>query len=286
VTESAGGSWRWDPSLYAGAAAFYVRGRVPYPPALVDLIAAELGLDGRGRLLDLGCGPGSLTVLLAPRFEQAVGVDADEQMIAEARRQASAAGIGTISWLHSRAEEVSPDLGPFRVVTMAQSFHWMDKPVVTALLARLLGDGGAVAYVHATTHQGIDTTERLEHPPAPRARIDDLVATFLGPQRRAGTGYRTFDQVTETNRGRTDAEIFRAAGFTGPVHGTVPGTIVNRSADEVVASVFSLSYAAPHLFGDRLEEFEHELRGLLDKASPTARFSEQLREIAVEFWRR
>ena len=69
--------WEWDPSLYAGSAAYYVRGRVAYPQELVDCLVRELALDGAGRLLDVGCGPGSLTLLLAPWFENATGLDAD-----------------------------------------------------------------------------------------------------------------------------------------------------------------------------------------------------------------
>ena len=84
--------WSWDPSLYAGSAAYYVQGRVPYTQELVDALVAELTLDGSGRLLDVGCGPGSLALLLAPLFEHATGLDADPHMLAEAERQAAAAG--------------------------------------------------------------------------------------------------------------------------------------------------------------------------------------------------
>jgi hypothetical protein len=84
-TES-GSSWRdtdqvvepgplWHPSLYAGSARYYATGRVGYPAALTRALAQQLGLDGSGRLLDVGCGPGSLTLLLAPWFEQATGVE-------------------------------------------------------------------------------------------------------------------------------------------------------------------------------------------------------------------
>ena len=66
----------------------------------------------------------------------------------------------------------------------------------------------------------------------------------------------------------------------------VPGWVVDRDADEVVASVFSMSYAAPHLFGDRVGHFEQQLRSMLDQASPTGQFSEEMREVAVELWRR
>lgn len=41
-------------------------------------------VDGSGRLLDVGCGPGSLTLLLAPHFAQAFGIDPDAGMLSEA----------------------------------------------------------------------------------------------------------------------------------------------------------------------------------------------------------
>ena len=64
--------WEWDELLYAGSARHYSVGRMPYPAVLADAIRDELHLDGTGRLLDVGCGPGSLTLLLAPLFVAAV----------------------------------------------------------------------------------------------------------------------------------------------------------------------------------------------------------------------
>jgi hypothetical protein len=61
--------------------------------------------------------------------------------------------------------------------------------------------------------------------------------------------------------------------------------VVVRNADDVVASVFSLSSAAPHLFGDRTHDFEAALRELLAGVSPDGRFSEQMRDTAVDVWR-
>ena len=54
----------------------------------------RLRLEWHGRLLDLGCGTGQLAIPLRDRFEAVVGVDASAEMIAEARRQAEAAGGG------------------------------------------------------------------------------------------------------------------------------------------------------------------------------------------------
>jgi hypothetical protein len=49
--------WEWDETLYAGSARYYAAGRMAYPAALGDGLRDELGLDGSGRLLDVGCGP-------------------------------------------------------------------------------------------------------------------------------------------------------------------------------------------------------------------------------------
>src|SRR4051794_31196204 len=106
---------------------------MPYPPALADAVRDELGLDGTGRLLDVGCGPGSLTGLLAPLFAAAVGIDAEPGMIDEARR-----ALPSVTWRCMRAEELPADLGVFRVVTFAQSFHWMNRELVTRLVRPMI----------------------------------------------------------------------------------------------------------------------------------------------------
>ena len=45
-----------------------------------------------------------------------------------------------------------------------------------------------------------------------------------------------------------------------------------RDVDGVIAGYLSMSFAAPHLFGSRLDEFIAGLRVLLEQASPTGRF--------------
>ncbi|WP_290063135.1 class I SAM-dependent methyltransferase [Amycolatopsis solani] len=260
-------TWEWDATLYAGSAAHYARGRLPYPAALGAAFAAELGLDGSGRLLDVGCGPGSLTSVLAPYFAEAVGLDADADMLREAARP----GTANCRWVHRRAEELPAGLGEFRLVTFAQSFHWLDRPRVAAAVRGMLAPGGVLAHVHAATHGGAESS-------VPRAAIAELVRRYLGPVRRAGQG----SLPGGTPGG--EAEIYRAAGFAGPRRFEVPGPAVTRGVDEVVDAVFSLSYSAPHLFGDRRTEFEAELRRLLWAASPDGTFSERFRELAVDVW--
>ena len=288
--------WSWDPSLYAGSAAYYAVGRVPYPAGLVEALAAAVPLDGTGTLLDVGCGPGSLTLLLAPHVGSAIGVDADPDMLTEADRLAAERGIGNVSWRQLRAEELPADLTtPMRLITLAQSFHWMDRPLVAAVLRGMLDSGGTLVHVSATTHWGTaaagsgwsspaSTRDNSAQSPEltgnapPWRAVEGLVTAYLGPGRRAGQG------VCSVGPHGEDA-IYRAAGFTGPERIEIPGWTVERTTAQIAAAVYSLSWAAPHLFGARLAEFDDELRRLLDRASSDGRFIEQMRPIALDIWR-
>ena len=265
--------WEWDETLYAGSAPYYPVGRMPYPPRVAAVVRDELELDGGGRLLDVGCGPGSLTLLLAPLFASAVGVDADAGMIDEARRRDRA---GAVRWRRLRAEDLPAGLGTFRVVTFAQSFHWMDQPWVARAVRGMLEPGGAWVHLFATTDRGADGAEPLGRPRPPWDAIAELIAGHLGPVRRAGRGYLP----AGTRSGEED--VMRAAGYRGPRRVTVArGEIVIRTPDEIVAAVFSHSGSAPHLFGDRLAAFEADLRRLLGDG-PVA---ERLRDVDVVIWR-
>jgi SAM-dependent methyltransferase len=273
-------TWRWDESLYQGSAAHYRVGRMPYPEDIADELRDALGLDGTGRLLDVGCGPGSLTLLLAPLFRSAVGVDADGEMLREAEREAGRTGVGNVEWRRMRAEELPGGLGTFDVVTFAQSFHWMDQPAVARAVRPMLAPGAVWVHVGATTHQGVDGEDPLPHPRPPWAAITGLVERYLGTARRAGQG-----TLPDGNRSGEEA-VMRAAGYDGPQRIEVArGEIATRTLDEVVSAVFSLSGSAPHLFGDRQEDFERDLRALLRETSANGLFAERLREIELVLWR-
>jgi SAM-dependent methyltransferase len=237
-----------------------------------------LSLDGTGRLIDVGCGPGSVALLLAPLFAEVVGVDPDPGMIAESVTEAARRGVANARWVEMPAEALPDDLGSFRVATFAQSFHWMDREKVASIVRGMLEPGGSWVHINATTHQGAEGADDLPLPSPPREEIGDLIRRYLGPTRRAGE--RTLADGTPSG----EEAVMVAAGFSGPRRVTVDGQIHERSEDEVVASVFSLSSAAPHLFAAQVHDFETELRGLLRRASPEGRFAERTREIEVVIW--
>jgi ubiquinone/menaquinone biosynthesis C-methylase UbiE len=274
-------TWSWDESLFAGAASYYEQGRLPYAPGLADAFARSLALDGRGRLLDAGCGPGTATLRLAPLFEAVVGLDPDPEMLACASRAAARRGIGNATWIRQRAEALPAGLGSFRVVTFAQSFHWMDRPRVASAVATMLDPGGAVVHVDSRTDELPAETRRalLPFPPPPDDALDQLRRQYLGSDRRAGQGIRNTSPSGED-------EVFRQAGFLPAETVTVPDQrVVEQAIDDVVAKVFSTSSTAPHLFGDRLEDYERDLREILAQVSPSGRFSVRLPDNLLRIWR-
>jgi SAM-dependent methyltransferase len=256
----------YDPTIYAGAAAHYRPGRPPYSPELEAMLAQELGLEGRGRLLDGGCGPGILTVRLAHLFEDVVGLDPDPAMLAEGRRTAEAQGIRNIRWVEARAEdlpEAAP--GPYRLVTFGQSFHWTDEARVAEAIYDLLEPGGALALIVHTV-EGRPVPQSPGSPPIPHAEITTLVEKYLGPTKRAGQGaapLRThrFEDILVRTRFGEPRSIF-APGIRDLL----------SDSESVLSGYFSFSWSAPHLFGDRVEDFAGEVRKLLRSRSPDGLF--------------
>src|SRR5206468_2634456 len=70
---------------FTDAAQFYAPFRPPYAPEALDHATARLGLTRDSRALDLGCGPGTLSIPLSRRVGEVVAVDIDPRMLACAR---------------------------------------------------------------------------------------------------------------------------------------------------------------------------------------------------------
>jgi SAM-dependent methyltransferase len=123
------GTVPYDPTIYAGSARHYRPGRPPYSAELPATLTRELGLDGQGRLLDVGCGPGILTLGLADLFDEA-----DPEMLAVGAEVAAEQQVANVRWVQDVAENLDVvDGHPFRLVTFGQSFHWTQRDPVAEL---------------------------------------------------------------------------------------------------------------------------------------------------------
>ena len=138
----------YDPTIYSGAATHYVVGRPHYSDQLESVLTDMLALDGTGRLLDVGCGPGVLALRLAHLFHEIVAVDPDADMLAEAKRRVAATSGERFTWVQGLAEEL-PSLapGPYRLVTFGQSFHRTNELDVAEVVFEMLEPGGTMALI-------------------------------------------------------------------------------------------------------------------------------------------
>ncbi len=258
----------YDPTLYEGSAQHYWA-RPPYAVSLPDFLAQKLGLDGSGRLVDAGCGPGILALLLADRFDDVVGIDPDAGMLSTADRNARNLGITNVRWFEARAEEIgSLNLGPVRLVTLGQSFHWTKREVVADLVYDILETGGGLALIGNNVKNGTPPAGP-GLPMVPHDAIHALIQRYLGEERRAGGGVWAQGSREPDDEERHEATLARSK-FGAAERFNLPGREdLIADIDQVMAYFLSMSFAAPGLFGDRREAFEADLRAELLALSPT-----------------
>ncbi|KAF5022848.1 hypothetical protein F66182_5081 [Fusarium sp. NRRL 66182] len=133
-------------------AADYAKGRLEYPEALINLIInhhqSNNGQDGT--LVDVGCGPGNATRMLAPHFDTVYGADPGESMINAAQELGGSTRSGaSIKFIPSAAESIDEiegiPHGSVDMITVATAAHWFDMPKFWTAAAKLLKSGGTVA---------------------------------------------------------------------------------------------------------------------------------------------
>lgn len=247
-------SIQYDPTLFAGTASYYSRYRFPYPQQFFDYLIQTLEFHGTGTALDLGCGPGLLTISLAPNFNKVVAMDPDEEMLHAARQAAEAAKVSNIEFVKGSSWDLSPAIGTFRFVIMGQSFHWMDRDQALKSLYELVESKGSLAIVY----------QKRRAPLAIENAEDEVVRKFMGERRRAGRGY--YEHSPDSHE-----VVFARSRFIAlaPWHYSYER---QQTIDEAVGFVFSTSRATKQLLGGRAAEFEAELRKQFLVAAPAGKF--------------
>jgi len=202
----------WDPGQYDRFAA---ERRQPF----VDLLALCRPVPG-GTIVDLGCGPGGLTVELHRALGAAhtTGIDLSAAMLAEARgRYADVEGVSF------EEGDIGAWSGPaVDLVAASASLHWV--PDHRALLARLrrgIRPGGQLAF------QVPANFSHVSHTLAKVVAAEEPFASALGDDRPTDRG----DEVLAPE---AYAEILYALGASGQVcRLQVYGHVLDSSADVV-----------------------------------------------------
>jgi len=259
-------------NLFSGTVGFYRQYRPGIPASVADILDAAVHRSSPRRLLDVGTGTGLVVEALLGRFGDIIAIDNDPEMLAAAEaalRPALPEGTSLVLQ-ESTAEEFTPPAGWLAdLVTICRAFHWLDQATVLAHLDAQVAPDGAVAIFGDNSFWAATSPWKV----AVRSVIQD----FLGEQRRAGSG-------TFNHHNRPYSDIMRESPFSQVEEITVP---VQRrwSADSILGYLYSTSFAAPHLFGDRLDEFDRTVRARLAEFSDTDTFPED-NEFLIRIGRR
>ena len=118
--------------------------RPPYSPELLDELKRIS--PPNPRILDIGCGCGDLTLLLANISDNVDAVDFSKNMINEAQKRPNSE---VVNWYVGKVEE-QPLTGHYDLITSAQSLHWMEWEIVFPKLKSLLKPSGFFVIVDRT----------------------------------------------------------------------------------------------------------------------------------------
>lgn len=157
----------------------YAARRPTYPAALVDWLADMA--PGTGLALDVGCGTGQLSALLARRFGRVVATDASAAQVASARPEPG------VEYRVAPAEASGLDAGSADLLTVAQAAHWFDLDAFYAEARRVLRPGGVLALI---TYGIITIDETVD--PVFGHFYWNVVGPYWPPERRhVEEGYRS-----------------------------------------------------------------------------------------------
>ncbi len=125
---------------FSSRVADYIRYRPGYPPALIDLLREECGLQKFHQIADIGSGTGFLSKVFLQNGNLVWGVEPNPEM-REAGSEFLAAYPNFASVVGSaEATNIADASADF--VTAAQAFHWFEPMATRREFARILRPGG------------------------------------------------------------------------------------------------------------------------------------------------
>jgi len=184
-------------------------------------------------------------------------------MLEAAAAAAQAAGVEVTFW-QGGSYELTPDMGPFRLVTIGRAFHWMDRAETLNVLDRVVTEDGGVAFFHDA------------HPDVTENRWFRVLRE---------TADRYTQDAVHTGERRTGAHRRYEPYLFASAFSQLDGLSVTcRSAitmDDLVGRAYSMSSCAPEKLGERRSEFEADLRATLAPFATDGTFVEVAEMVAL-----
>lgn len=136
---------------YSPVAAAYDRARPLYPEEIVSRAVELAGLSPGGKILEIGCGPGTATKAFARRGFPMICLEPNRESCQLAKRNCEA--YPDVEILNATFEEWEPGTEKFDAVLAASSFHWVSSEIGYPKAAGLLKDDGPLVLLWNTPPQ-------------------------------------------------------------------------------------------------------------------------------------
>ncbi|XP_078685426.1 putative methyltransferase DDB_G0268948 [Branchiostoma floridae x Branchiostoma belcheri] len=149
----------------ADHAELYQKFRPTYGPELAEKIVKfvkEKKTTPLDQAVDIGCGSGQSTVILAPHFQHVIGIDVSQSQVATATGQNK---LSNVQYRVGSAEHIPVPDSSVDLVTCGTSAHWFDFPKFHKEVDRVLKPHGCLAvYTYSQSslsYKDANTTEEL-----------------------------------------------------------------------------------------------------------------------------
>jgi SAM-dependent methyltransferase len=135
-------------SWYGSVAQTYNRVRPKYAPSFLDRVVEIAKIPDNGRILEVGCGPGTATLSLAKMGYSVIALEPSLEACNVARHNVAAYSNTEI--INTNFEEWEPAERKFDAIVAATSWHWISPANKHQKAAALLEDTGALVLLWNT----------------------------------------------------------------------------------------------------------------------------------------
>lgn len=172
---------------FGARAAAYVTSSVHAQGDDLRDVAAFVTGHAEARVLDLGCGGGHVSYVVAPNVREVIAYDLSEPMLVAVEAEATVRGCVNVSTACGAAEELRFDNDYFDfVITRFSAHHWSDVPLALAEAKRVFKPTGRAVFIDSiapetvaldTFLQSIELLRDVSHV---RSHTADQWLRFLG----------------------------------------------------------------------------------------------------------
>lgn len=190
-------------------AAYYKKFRFEPSQEIIDLIFSYLEErlpKPHGFTVDVGCGTGQSSRILAPYFKKVLGTDISEAQIEEAKKTP---GAPNVSYSACPAEEVPVGDASVDLLTACAAVHWFNIEKFLKEVDRILKPRGCLAFFSYLPHMEVHYKDRSEQMTQVFLEVEDTLAPYQHEKvHHVKTGYKEiFEAIPYTDKRRIESIV-------------------------------------------------------------------------------